>query len=211
MASKLYIHYIMCIYIQHLLPPGRVMLHNLAAWPETYRPDAMRKIPPTASPKPAAPMHASSLAPTHQVGAGSQAGSGRHRCARARAALTETKIPVYVDAMPAGLGSISATGLHRHKLHAAEFTCGKPAGGLASWWCIHLRGAAVDYGSLWHYRAQRCEALLLLAPTAAHALATAHTRMDGKFVLVSSGLHCFLQAPSAGLIVVLVPGCCWVY
>ena len=65
MASKLYILYIMCIYIQHLLPTARVMLHNLAAWPETYRPDAMRKIPPMASPKPAAPMHASSLTSPH--------------------------------------------------------------------------------------------------------------------------------------------------
>ena len=29
--------------------------------------------------------------------------------------------------------------------------------------------------------------------------------------MVSSGLHCFLRQTSAGLIVVLVPGCCWTY
>ena len=31
------------------------------------------------------------------------------------------------------------------------------------------------------------------------------------FGLVSLGLHCFLQLPSAELIVVLVPSCCWAY
>ena len=31
------------------------------------------------------------------------------------------------------------------------------------------------------------------------------------FGLVSLGLHCFLQLSSAGLIDVLVPGCCWAY
>ena len=31
------------------------------------------------------------------------------------------------------------------------------------------------------------------------------------FGLVSLGLHCFLRLPSAGLIVVLIPGCCWAY
>ena len=32
-----------------------------------------------------------------------------------------------------------------------------------------------------------------------------------KFGLVSSGLHCFLRLSSAGLFVVLVPGCGWPY
>ena len=30
-----------------------------------------------------------------------------------------------------------------------------------------------------------------------------------EFGLVSLGLHCFLRLTSAGLIFVLIPGCCW--
>ena len=30
-----------------------------------------------------------------------------------------------------------------------------------------------------------------------------------EFGLVSLGLHCFLRMSSAGLIIVLLPGCCW--
>ena len=32
-----------------------------------------------------------------------------------------------------------------------------------------------------------------------------------EFGLGSLGLHCFLRLSSAGLIVVLVPGCCWAW
>ena len=42
-----------------------------------------------------------------------------------------------------------------------------------------------------------------------------HGVLRGCFVLyfglVSLGLHCFLRLSSAGLIVVLVPKCCWTY
>ena len=30
-----------------------------------------------------------------------------------------------------------------------------------------------------------------------------------EFGLISLGLHCFVRLSSAGLIVVLIPGCCW--
>ena len=35
--------------------------------------------------------------------------------------------------------------------------------------------------------------------------------MAWEFDLVSLGLHCFLRLSSAGLLVVLIPGCCWAY
>ena len=56
--------------------------------------------------------------------------------------------------------------------------------------CVDLLGAA------W---VQLCVGLLCLL----------HGFLVMAFGLVSLGLHCFLQLSSAGLIVVLVPGCCW--
>ena len=32
-----------------------------------------------------------------------------------------------------------------------------------------------------------------------------------EFGLVSLGLHCLLRLSSAGLLVALIPGCCWAY